>query len=384
MLRSQAATLLACVGLVVLALAPATGAGVATGESSQTLQQSQFDRTSYTIEVFENGSARWTVSYRRPLANDSEVQEFQTYADRFNSEETELYSSFRTRADDLTAEAGSRLDREMTATGFTKEARVRDQGFNRIGVVEMSFVWTGFAVEDGGALTVGDVFEGGFFIGPNERLIVRPGPNLAITSASPEPDRETERSVAWDGGDDGQQFLSARPRVVFGERGAAAGTDGGPGGGGVAGLPLWLLGTAVIVVAFGGAVVYRSGVLTTGDDDPGGAAATEGGPDPESDPDSGSGSADETGVEDGEPAAVADEELLSDEDRVMSMLRENGGRMKQVNIVEETGWSKSKVSMLLSDMEEEDRISKLRVGRENIISIRGEEPEGVSSPFDED
>jgi hypothetical protein len=40
--------------------------------------------------------------------------------------------------------------------------------------------------------------------------------------------------------------------------------------------------------------------------------------------------------------------------------------------------------MLLSDMEEEDRISKLRVGRENIISIRGEEPEGVSSPFDEE
>jgi hypothetical protein len=265
---------------------------------------------------------------------------------------------------------------------------VRDQGFNRIGVVEMSFVWTGFAVEEDGSLTVGDVFEGGFFIGPSERLIVRPGPELSITSASPDPDREAERSVAWDGGDDGQQFLSSRPQVVFGDRGAGAGTgsgtgDGETGSGDAAGLPLWLLGTAVIVVVFGGAVVYRSGVLGADGEDPSGAAAAEQETEPDADADAG-GAAGETGVDDGEPAAVADEDLLSDEDRVMSMLQENGGRMKQVNIVEETGWSKSKVSMLLSDMEEEDRISKLRVGRENIISIRGEEPEGVSSPFDEE
>jgi uncharacterized membrane protein len=59
--------------------------------------------------------------------------------------------------------------------------------------------------------------------------------------------------------------------------------------------------------------------------------------------------------------------------------------MKQVNIVEETGWSKSKVSMLLSDMEEEEGIiSKLRVGRENVISLRGHEPDAAKSPFDDE
>jgi uncharacterized membrane protein len=64
------------------------------------------------------------------------------------------------------------------------------------------------------------------------------------------------------------------------------------------------------------------------------------------------------------------------------LLEENGGRMRQVAIVEETEWSKSKVSMLLSDMEEEGDISKLRVGRENIISLAGEEPEAAGSPFE--
>jgi uncharacterized membrane protein len=57
--------------------------------------------------------------------------------------------------------------------------------------------------------------------------------------------------------------------------------------------------------------------------------------------------------------------------------------MKQVDIVEETEWSKSKVSMLLSEMEEADQISKLRLGRENVISIAGEEPDAAGSPFEE-
>jgi uncharacterized membrane protein len=68
----------------------------------------------------------------------------------------------------------------------------------------------------------------------------------------------------------------------------------------------------------------------------------------------------------------------------MGLLDERGGRMKQVEIVEETGWSKSKVSMLLSEMEEEGQISKLRVGRENIISKKGMEPEAAGSPFDDE
>jgi uncharacterized membrane protein len=81
---------------------------------------------------------------------------------------------------------------------------------------------------------------------------------------------------------------------------------------------------------------------------------------------------------------VTDEELLADDDRVVRMLKDHGGRMKQVKIVEETGWSKSKVSMLLSDMEEDGTISKLRVGRENVISLAGHEPEAAGSPFDDE
>ena len=40
--------------------------------------------------------------------------------------------------------------------------------------------------------------------------------------------------------------------------------------------------------------------------------------------------------------------------------------------------------MLLSEMEDDGDISKLRVGRENIISLAGNEPEAAGSPFEDE
>lgn len=99
----------------------------------------------------------------------------------------------------------------------------------------------------------------------------------------------------------------------------------------------------------------------------------------------GSGAANRTRTGSGADAepAVADEEFLPDDERVVAILQQNGGRMRQSAIVTETDWSKSKVSMLLSEMEEDDDITRLRVGRENIVSLPGYEPEATRSPYDE-
>lgn len=76
-------------------------------------------------------------------------------------------------------------------------------------------------------------------------------------------------------------------------------------------------------------------------------------------------------------------EPLTDEDRVLALLREHGGRMKQTRIVDETDWSKAKVSRLLSSMTEDGTIDKLSIGRENIISLDGHRPEAARSPHEE-
>jgi uncharacterized membrane protein len=72
-----------------------------------------------------------------------------------------------------------------------------------------------------------------------------------------------------------------------------------------------------------------------------------------------------------------DAPLLSDEEQVLVLLRKNDGRMKQAEIVDATDWSNAKVSQLLSRMAESGEILKLRIGRENLITLPEEAPEGA-------
>jgi uncharacterized membrane protein len=73
---------------------------------------------------------------------------------------------------------------------------------------------------------------------------------------------------------------------------------------------------------------------------------------------------------------------LTDTERVLELLDRNDGRLWQRDIHERTEWSKSKVSRLLSRMEEADQIRKIAIGRENIIALPGDEPELARSGID--
>lgn len=76
-------------------------------------------------------------------------------------------------------------------------------------------------------------------------------------------------------------------------------------------------------------------------------------------------------------------EPITDEDRIQQLLDENGGRLHQSEIVSKTGWSKSKVSRLLSRMEDDGLITKISVGRENLITRSGDEPRHAGSAFED-
>jgi uncharacterized membrane protein len=70
----------------------------------------------------------------------------------------------------------------------------------------------------------------------------------------------------------------------------------------------------------------------------------------------------------------------TDRERVHQLIEDNGGRMRQSDIVDSVEWSKAKVSRLLADLEEEGEITKLRLGRENLICLAGHEPTASKSP----
>lgn len=84
-------------------------------------------------------------------------------------------------------------------------------------------------------------------------------------------------------------------------------------------------------------------------------------------------------IDESGPDAPLDMDLLSDEEKVLRLLRQNGGRMRQATIVESTGWSDAKVSQLLSGMDDDEQIEKLRLGRENLISLPDYEADSESS-----
>ncbi|MFO7927679.1 MAG: helix-turn-helix transcriptional regulator [Halobacteriota archaeon] len=407
--------------LVVTAV-PFGGAttGSATADSQSgfgdlTAEEFETDRTLFRILVYGNASAEWTFQYEQRLESDAAVEEFETYAERFNTEETESYRNFRTRATSLAGSGTNVTGREMTAVSFERNARVEERppAGNEVGVIEMSFVWTGFAEVDENRIVAGDVFVDGLYVGSDQELRFDHGPDLRFESVSPTPDSTASarlnesQSVSWLGE---RQFTDRHPRIVYLPHSAesastptatASGADQTTVTPVTAGSLLPVIGLALVLLfGLGAAIAYRSSgfstVLESGrrsyddadtsvaDDEVSnamGAASTETTERTSSDGSVASGDGAEAHA--AQPA-VPDEQLLSDEERVVSMLESHGGRMKQVDIVNNIEWSKSKVSMLLSEMEDDGLVSKLRVGRENIVSLAGHEPDAAGSPFDGD
>ncbi|SDW51514.1 hypothetical protein SAMN05443574_10486 [Haloarcula vallismortis] len=354
----------------------------------------RFDRTTFQVTLYQNGSAEWAIVHRTPLVNESEQQQFEEFATEFEQSEQPLYQSFVEQSTLLTQYGTNVTGRTMSATDYDRSATV--DPLQNTGTVRMSFRWQNFAVVEGDSVVVSDVFDGGFYIGPSQSFVFERGPELAFVDVQPEPDSqsapgslESSTSVTWNGEqsfNDRRPYVELRPR----ETGQSAGTERDTTAGGdspdeVAGGPSWMLPAAVvfIVIVAGGVAAWRSGalgqVLGTDDDEP--QASTPSATANTAEP---STAASGAATADTDEPAVPDEELLTDSDRVRKLLEENGGRMKQVDIVDSTDWSKSKVSMLLSDMEDDGDISKLRVGRENIISLAGQEPDAAGSPFDDE
>ncbi|MFB6198569.1 MAG: helix-turn-helix transcriptional regulator, partial [Halobacteriaceae archaeon] len=71
------------------------------------------------------------------------------------------------------------------------------------------------------------------------------------------------------------------------------------------------------------------------------------------------------------------EELMSNEEKVIQLLEENGGRVKQQTIYEELGWTEAKTSQVLSGMREDGQVEVFRIGRENVVRLPEEDDDSL-------
>jgi uncharacterized membrane protein len=259
--------------------------------------------------------------------------------------------------------AENETEREMSATNFTVTTERRSQPDAEFGVVTFQFEWSSFAAVDGSRLRAGEAIE---------RLFLDEGVNLQfswpaqyrVESVDPAPALEEDQRVVWRGQLD---FDAGQPSVVLTGAGQLGGDgttgDGGEDGtdgqtsadstgdGGVLSPLVGLTIVAVAVLAGIAAVALR----TRRKEDQTGATPSN----TESEKSA------ETGTDESAPPA----ELLSNEERVLRLLEENGGRVKQQAVAEELDWTAAKTSQVVSDLREADSVESFRLGRENVLTL---------------
>ncbi|ERH03315.1 MAG: hypothetical protein J07HR59_00427 [Halorubrum sp. J07HR59] len=346
----------------------------------------------FLIGLTPTGDARWTVTTRYELSDDREAEAFQVVGNEFENGEVgpdpAVFSGYAESAAAVTGRA-------MEIQSVERVAEVSDQSVSgqpgRIGELRLSFTWTMFLESDGEDLVLGDVFllseQGESWLGrlgDNQRLTIQTPDGYRVDSTPAFTPRLLENNLVIDGP---KTFDSDnRIRVIYSP---IAGQTG----------PLADLTPSAVVIG----VLLVGGILTAGgllyrrrgdDDDLSGGPASDGSsgpgddppaspepedPDPEPDPEA---AAPTDGTPATEETAEDDLSLLSDEERVERLLEQNGGRMRQADIVSDTGWSDAKVSQLLSKMAQDDRVEKLRLGRENLISLPGHQGFDDTDPLD--
>lgn len=79
---------------------------------------------------------------------------------------------------------------------------------------------------------------------------------------------------------------------------------------------------------------------------------------------------------------VPPDAFVSKDERVRRLLDDNGGRIRQPEVVEATDWSKATVSRLLSEMESRGEIERFRVGREKVVCLPEQVPDAVANAAD--
>lgn len=321
------------------------------------------DSMQFTVDVRAGGDAVWTVSTTVSVASESDRKAFRDLAATFERGETEVgfsVGAFRAAAD----AAQNATGREMEIRNVNRTATVR----NETGYLVLEFRWTSFARVDGDRIHVGDAFNtttGTWLPGltRGQTLVVEPPAGYAVVSA---PTGHQGGTFRWTGPttfDPGQLSVTYERSDPPESRLFALLDDLGI-------LPL--VGGGLLLVAI---LVAGAYLLWRRDSTPGAATPAP----TESDGDGRSGAVpaapgdESAATDDAEAAGATDDELLADEERVERLLERNGGRMKQATIVTETGWSNAKVSQLLSEMADEDRVDKLRIGRENLISLPDED-----------
>jgi uncharacterized membrane protein len=312
---------------VVVCLTTAVGGPGAAAESSQTAAPDvTADTIILDVQVHENGTATWAVAYRTRLDDAETTAAFESLRDDIRNNSTEYTDQFTEWMASTIASAERATGRNMTGENYTVDAEIR-QFPQRYGVVTYSFQWHRFADASGDRLRIGDAIAG-LPLDEKTRLLISWPEEYEATTIRPPPDEDRNGTAVWIGE---MTFAREEPRIV------AAPPATGPQ------VPWTMLAITLGAAGLLGAALAGGWWLYRRDEEP------------------------------TEPDEEMPEELLSNEERVMRLLEQRGGRVKQKAIVEELGWTEAKTSQVVGSLREQGKIESFRLGRENVLALPQEE-----------
>ncbi len=319
------------------------------------------DRVVLRATVDDAGDAAWQIEYRIRLADDDDRDGFDALADDIAANESAYTDEFADRLSATAETASEATGREMAIADVRIETETT-QLPQEYGIVRYEFAWTGFGAVEGDSLLLGDALDR-LFLDEDTRLVLAWPDGYALDSATPTPDSTGETSVEWNGPTD---FVAGEPRVVVAQ----------------VGLPI-----ATIALASGIVLLSLGAVFWLRRDDPWlagllaktPAEATDAADHADSADTSSAGAAAGTAgsveqsastePDSGTAGSPVDDELLSNEERVLRLLEANGGRMKQQQVVSELGWTEARTSQVVSGLREEGALESFRLGRENVLRL---------------
>ncbi|AEN06560.1 hypothetical protein Halar_2930 [halophilic archaeon DL31] len=347
--------------LASLLLTSAVGAAADSG-GFDALQNGDVETDSVVLRatVDENGDATWTIDYRIRLDDQNTTSAYESVQQDIRNNASDYRGQFATRMRSTVAAAENATGRKMAVENVTVSADTTLSG--QYGVVSYRFHWTGFAATDGNRILLGDSLAG-LFLDADTKLVFSWPEGYELQRVDPEPTSRDDRSVTWEGPVD---FGTNQPRLVIGPAGL---------------LPAWVstagvVGLGLLVPAAG--VWYYRRRESAGS---GPAAPTPSAMDEPAEPDATEAGVDTKRESSGQAGAASDtpEKLLSPEERVLALLTERGGRMKQKVVTEELDWSAARTSQVVGDLRDAGKVESFRLGRENVLKFpeEGEDSLGM-------
>ncbi len=318
--------------LVVVLLTATAVAVVPSVTAQEDSPEDEADAIQLSIALQPGGDAALSMEYRLALDTQSDRDAFDELAAEISENEESYLQRFEERFGPVVDDASSATDRDMAMEDLSVSTDTRLIGDRQFGLVSYTFDWTAFAIVDGPEIHAGDALSGLFLTEEMTLTVTWPG-EYGLVHADPTPDRTEDTLVSWSGPTD---FDLDEPRITISSDIEVTPVDDDSSMFLITGV---LVGVVLLLTA-GGWYVWRK--RDTGADSP---IASDETPD----------------------------ELLSNEEQVLQLVHNHGGRMKQAEVAEALGWTAAKTSKVVGNLRESDDLEAFRLGRENVLRLPEEE-----------